>query len=255
MYRETTTKNELKDLLVHNILKYNNCIIELVQGSNLPLYIIANKISNDTISIAIGSRDKIVGDIIKYDKDEIENVLEYFILDRISYKFYAKVKVTPATESNHNEINTSHSAVKEEYIENQYNILNSEPIILNSEYDIKKFLKIFLYADDCNKLIITISVSVPDLEKDFCMSITCDKIYVCSRNVIAMTLIREDAKNCDDAPYLKLQRDKLVQFEDHGSNIIVIDEFMEYFNFSMQICKYVSDNEIKINAYSNVKLN
>ena len=254
MYIETTTKTELKDILVHNILKYNNCIIELVQGSNPPLYVIVNKISNDTISIAIGTRDKIVGDIVKYDKDEIENVLEYFILDRISYKFYAKVKVTPTSESNHNEINNSHSAVREEYIENQYNILNSKPITLEGEYDIKKFLKIFLHTDDCNKLIITFSVSVPDLEKDFCMSITCDKVYICNRDIVVITLIREDVKNCDDS-YLKLQKDKLVQFEDHDSNKIVIDEFMEYFNFSMQMCKYVSDNEIKINAYSNVKLN
>lgn len=257
MYRETTTKNELKELLIYNILKYKNCISELRQGDNPPLYIITNQLTDNTITISVGTGDKIVGDIVKDDRDEIENVLDYFILDRIPYTFYAMVKVTPISENNknaeNNSINVSYQDLKEEYIENQEYALNST-IRLKDKYDIKKFFKLFLFIDECNKLLLTFSVSIPDLENDFCMSVTCDKIYLCNHDAIAMTLLREDTKNVED-DFLHFQRDKIIQFNYGNSNTNAIDEFMKYIDFSIQLCNYVSDERIKINAYTNVKLN
>lgn len=260
MIIKTNTKEDLKEAIINNILKYKDCVMELTQlhdESLPPVYIIISSISDTKISISIGTNDMTVGDIIDNDEDSITRSLNNHLFDHIQYNIHIKINITIKGDIDNHNVQLdkiSFRDIKNNYMKDYDKIINSKPIELKKIKDASDLFIHFMRRDDCDKLIVTITTYIKDLEYTYTLNLVCSKVYVYNRSIIYIMSYRGNTpKN-----FPNIKDDTVLEFSprrQYGKDSCQVEEFMRHFGMCCYRCKNVSHGKLKINAYSNVKLN
>ena len=139
---------------------------------------------------------------------------------------------------------------REDYLlkHNRMRILQ-EPIQVHNLDHSWELYKEFLHNDQCNKLIFSFCIFVPyPVNHNFTMDLTIDKLVVFTRTFISFNISRPDI----GIEYKDNNQDIIIEYDENIKNII--ETFYDQIKACYLRCSVLSNREVYINAFSNIKL-
>lgn len=262
----TNTKDDLKTIIVTSIIIYEDCVIEL-NNTYSSIFIVSSKITEDNILLSLCADKKSIGDVIKRgDYDKIENIIKTSFIDNIEIYNSISVTITPKIDDNIDgelediiysdykldNICSDKYNYKDKYLINHNKIkVFNQPLKIKTIYDAVGLFKKFIVNDNCTKLIISFSVYIPSIDHTFILDLISDKMYTYGRTLISLIISRADINNIN----LKYKYDTIDECNKEKETID--DEIINFYKMAMVCfnrCMHISTEEIKIEAYSDIKL-
>ena len=130
--------------------------------------------------------------------------------------------------------------------------LFQKPIEIETKREAITLFGDFLENDRCNKIIFALSILIPDLKTKFCIDIVIDKLYTYGRTFVTFILVRPDMCDMD----FKDPSDTLLEYDDRYiySKNELITHFSKVISSCFSRCSKVSKENIKIEVYSNTRI-
>lgn len=272
MQLKITSKIHLESILSIALNQYDDCVIEIKHTvSNQSVYITSSKLSEDTNLFSLCAASKSIGNVIR--KDDKKAIRDWIQLNTYTLQDVENIVVDITIKQDQdNSIKDNNLDIDDIDYSDTYNIdpdgydniidyredyltkhnrmrILQRPIRITKVEHAMSLFNLFLKKDNCNKIIFSFYIYIPDLDHIYVLDLILDKIYVYGRTYISFTSTRPDL---EDIEYT-CPADTVYEY--YGKNYEEIAH--EFFNYVMTCfyrCSVLSNEEIKINVYSNCKL-
>lgn len=274
------TREEIIEIIYMAIKESYDCVIEIANSyTKESVYFVASTIDGTHVLLSLCAGDRSFGNkfLISVDTSDIHNWIseissklfaEENIVDiNINDKSYIESEIPDIPGFNYFETDTEDEEDEIEVPDGYYDIIDyradyltkhnqmklfQEPIEISTRREANTYFGEFLDNDKCDKMIFALSVPIPDLKTVFRIDIVVDKLYVYGRSFTSFILVRPDMCNID----FKDPSDTLLEFDDRSirSKDEIITHFSKVISSCFYRCTKVSKENIKIEVYSNYRI-
>ena len=262
------TKEDLKENMCKALSLFPDCTLSLNK-----LYVTSSRINDDNVVISLCHDANIyLSGIVNYKNySEIEdfvknNIIEHVKIPDENYYEILNINVKIPEELTEDDLDDDtynekfdpegyyNIDFKEDYLtkHNRIRMLQT-PIPIANVNDALKFFARFIMNDKCNKLIISFSVSIPSIDHIFIIDLVFDKFYIYGRTMMSFTISRPD---CYPGFSIKDPSDHITEFDKNNKNLVekLMEDAKDYMFMCFKRCSFISDQDIEIDVYSNIKL-
>ena len=261
------SKEQMRYILSTALNQYEDCVINI----NDNISIISSRLSSNTILLSLCTGVKSIGNVVENSsKQKMEWINNYFmkyINDDIS-DIELEVNIKQDVDNLITDINIDDEFefedivneygfydiidYREEYMMKHNNMrIKQKPIYIRDMKEITYLFSQFLMKDNCDKLIISFSSFIRDLDHTFILDLVMDKLYVYGRTLISFIVTRPDMGNIEFTNPSDCVFE--YRYKDKENNRELVQILKNHIATCFTRCDLVSNhNKVNIHAYSNI---
>lgn len=261
--------NELKEVISKEMAEYDDFSIEL-NNDHGSLFISSSLLTEDKVVISLSAADKSIG--VVADSDDHQSKMNFIQENCLNLITGFPITITLIEKINIDLIDPDDAYDDDEDFEDDgyYEIGDyrdeyfaiyegmkelQPPICINNANDALKIFSEFLKRKDFDKLIISFSILIPDLNHTYLADLVVDKLYVYGRTLISFVLARPDMKEVMHIEFND-NNDIISEFVQSDKNSVDYVTQLFYSRIMTLYAKtsFLSNEKVKICARSNCKL-
>lgn len=263
------SRDELKEVITKEMAEYDDFSIEL-NNDHGSLFISSSLLSEDKVVISLSAVDKSIGIVadsgdyrskMNFIEENCLNLITGFpititLIEKIGIDLIDPDDTYDDDEDFEDDGYYEIGDYRDEYLAMYEGMKElQEPILIRNADDALNLFSEFLRRKDADKLIISFSMLIPDLDRTYLADLVVDKLYVYGRTLISFVLARPDMKEVMHIEFHD-NNDIITEYVQSDKNSINYVTQLFYSRIMTLYAKtsFLSNETVKICARSNCKL-